>query len=674
MKILSPRPGESFTAANFKKPSRQRVFCLKSVQPVIRHLNFTILILLIWLLATTAATEAQTGDSLQRVLILLDPTLPGQASLRQLRADLTAAGGQVIHLYPPGGLIAQLPPPALATLARRLDLAAVLTGPLPAGEFDQVPVAAHPLIYAWNNLIQPIESGQGMALTPKKRGYSRAFWPPDFPPAGAPPSGSSLTPGYYQTSEFMAGSVAVGIILVESDGTVDPSTEDWTQDEQQEVFSEIASALNWWAELNPAAGLSFVYDDHFTHPLPTGVEPINRPYHDQQLWISDALDDLGYNSDSYFSGVRDYLNNLRYQYQTDWAFAIFVVDSSNDSDNYFSNGYFAYAYLGGPFLVMTSGNNGYGLPNMDTVAAHEIGHIFYALDQYYSARQLCSYSSGYLDVTNENSQYGNCASNVTSIMRGQISPYAAKAIDSYAAGQIGWRDGDGDGIIDPLDTPLTVMLETLTVDHGRVMGRGSVMLSPFPSPTHSSVTINRLVSIQVRADGGAWQPARAVDGTIDHLLEDFEFTLDLSPGRHTLEVTAADSAGNTPALPHQEHVSILDPIDGSLNTELYPLTSEQIRQSSAPHGIAYDLDGRTVTRVEYRVNNGPWQSANPLDEAFDSADESFILDLVLLNAGAYLIEARATDDQGNIEVNPAVQQINIGSHEPALVYLPLLVK
>jgi hypothetical protein len=118
----------------------------------------------------------------------------------------------------------------------------------------------------------------------------------------------------------------------------------------------------------------------------------------------------------------------------------------------------------------------------------------------------------------------------------------------------------------------------------------------------------------------------------------------------------------------------LDPIDGSLNTELYPLTSEQIRQSSAPHGIAYDLDGRTVTRVEYRVNNGPWQSANPLDEAFDSADESFILDLVLLNAGAYLIEARATDDQGNIEVNPAVQQINIGSHEPALVYLPLLVK
>lgn len=621
----------------------------------------------------TTAT-AQTGDSLQRVLLLLDPASASQASLSQLRADLTAVGGRAIHIYPPSGLIANLPSQALAPLAGRPDLAAVLTDPVPAEQFSRYPAAAQPLIHAWNNLINPVEPKQGPPSSQAAQGYGRAFWPPDLPPDGDPSGGSSLTPGYYQTSEFMAGSVAVGLILLESNGTSDPSTEDWTGTEKQQVFSEVASGLNWWAELNPAAGLSFVYDDHFTTPLPTSVEPINRPYYDQSFWISDAMSSLGYANTSYFTSVRDYINDLRHQYQTDWSFAIFVVDSSNDSDNYFSNGYFAYAYLGGPFLVMTSGNNGYGLANMDAVAAHEVGHIFYALDQYYSARQSCTYSSGYLNVTNQNSQFGNCASNVASIMRGQISPYTAKAVDPYAAGQIGWRDSDGDGTIDPLDTALTVLPEPLAVNGNRVTGRGTVAISPFPSPTHASVTINRLVSIQVRVDGGVWQTASPLDGAVDSILEDYSFTLDLSPGRHTLDVTALDNAGNSPSAPHRQEVAILDPIDGGLNTELYPLTSDQLQQSSAPHGVAYDLSGQKITRVEFRINNSSWQAANPFDGAFDSADESFVLNWTLPYSGAYRIEARATNDQGNVERNPAVQQVNIGSSNSVRVYLPILIK
>jgi hypothetical protein len=55
---------------------------------------------------------------------------------------------------------------------------------------------------------------------------------------------------------------------------------------------------------------------------------------------------LGYKSSSYFTRVRDYNNALRATYQTDWAFTVFVVDSSADGDNHFSDGYFAYAYLG----------------------------------------------------------------------------------------------------------------------------------------------------------------------------------------------------------------------------------------------------------------------------------------------------------------------------------------
>lgn len=41
---------------------------------------------------------------------------------------------------------------------------------------------------------------------------------------------AASAPGYYQTSEFLIGRMAVGIILPESDGSVDPSTEDWTSE------------------------------------------------------------------------------------------------------------------------------------------------------------------------------------------------------------------------------------------------------------------------------------------------------------------------------------------------------------------------------------------------------------------------------------------------------------
>ncbi|HMQ52850.1 MAG TPA: hypothetical protein PKD98_12205, partial [Anaerolineae bacterium] len=171
----------------------------------------------------TTAT-AQTGDSLQRVLLLLDPASASQASLSQLRADLTAVGGRAIHIYPPSGLIAKLPSQALAPLAGRPDMVAVLTDPVPAEQFSRYPTAAQPLIHAWNNLLNPVEPEQGTPSSQAAQGYGRAFWPPDLPPDGDPSGGSSLTPGYYQTSEFMAGSVAVGLILLESNGTGDPST------------------------------------------------------------------------------------------------------------------------------------------------------------------------------------------------------------------------------------------------------------------------------------------------------------------------------------------------------------------------------------------------------------------------------------------------------------------
>jgi hypothetical protein len=497
-----------------------------------------------------------------------------------------------------------------------------------------------------------------------------AFIAPDMPStvAMALASGDSIRPGYYQTSAYMAGSVTVGIILMESDGSVDPSTEDWTVDERQQVFEEIVAALDWWTAQEPRARLRFVYDDHFSMPLPTGVEPISRPYQDQQLWITDAMSALGYQADSYFTRVRDYNNDLRATYQTDWAFTIFVVDSSADRDSQFSNGYFAYAYLGGPFMVMTYGNGGYGPDNMDAVAIHEIGHIFCALDQYYSARQPCGRRSGYLDVENQNSEYGDCASDVQSIMRAPM----AYTIDLYAAGQIGWRDSDGDDILDPLDTALPITITSLSLEGGSVVVEGAAEIVPYPSPNQASVTINTLIGVQYRFDEGEWQAAMADDGAFDGTAERYRFAASPSPGRRQLEVAAVDSAGNVSDVYAVATVTILDPIDGGLNTEMPRSTEAFAGEAILVDGVAYHLEDSVVVGAEYRIDGGPWQPATALDGVYDSGYEPFTLAIDSLEAGAYLIEARAMDADGHVEVNYASQELVIAQRRTT-IFLPIVV-
>jgi hypothetical protein len=370
---------------------------------------------------------------------------------------------------------------------------------------------------------------------------------------------------------------------------------------------------------------------------------------------------LGYSASSYFTRVRDYNNDLRNTYQTDWAFTIFVVDSSADGDNRFSDSYFAYAYLGGPFTVMTYGNNGYGPSNMDAVAAHEIGHIFLALDQYYSAYQPCTRTSGYLNVKNQNSQYGGCPSNESSIMRGQIYPYVAGAIDPYAAGQLGWRDSDGDDILDPLDTELPITINTLTQDGNSITVSGTTQIIPYPSPSRTSVTINTLTGVQYRFDGGVWQQAAADDGDFDGTTEDYHFTATLlSSGLHTLEVATVDSAGNLSDVYATETITVFDPVDGGLNTELFVPASNVSSQSLTMGGVAYHLEeGGRVAKVEYRTDGGPWQLAIAQDGTFDSNYEPFTITFDALEPGTYLVEAFATAADGYTETNIASQEIEI---------------
>jgi hypothetical protein len=288
--------------------------------------------------------------------------------------------------------------------------------------------------------------------------------------AGAAPGGAP--PALHQTSVFMIGTVTVQPILIEASA----GGESWNSTEQTNVKNEIRAGLDWWEDTASTYGFDGVVSFNV---LPAKKRSINLSWEpikgagfltssDELIWIDKVMDGLGYNGDLFSVGtrVRQYNHDLRTKANTDWAYTIFVVDSSNDSknggDGRFSDGSFAWAYYNGPYMVMTYDNNGWGIDRMDMVTAHETGHIFGALDEYYGPCNVDEWS-GYLVAQNTNceDEFNDAAEH--SIMRYNVSQeiaYPSHITSTPNRKAIGWYDTDADFIPDPIDD-LTITLDPI---------------------------------------------------------------------------------------------------------------------------------------------------------------------------------------------------------------------
>ena len=394
-------------------------------------------------------------------------------------------------------------------------------------------------------------------------------------------------PGYYDTSEYLIGTVGVGLIFLESNGAIDPSTENWTPTEISNVLSEINQSLIWWSNQNPYAGVSFTLDIHTA--VPTSYEPINHPSvftnpSWEKLWVSEAMAYLGYTSGDWMKRTRDYINAMRTAKGTDWAYAVFLIDSSNDIDGNFSDGYSAYGYLGGPFLVMTYDNGAWGISRMDQVMAHETGHIFWATDEYDGTTEY----SGYLNAADVEGSGCLMDTNTLTLSSGTIL-------------QGGWRDTDSDTILDIIDTnPDTILtpypqdptpLQTLTYT-GSATEVPYPNNNPQPSDPGNDVTVNEILVVLYRIDGGTWMPTIPSDGSWNQPMELYTFTtIPLSHGPHLIETFATNNVGNVDSTLASDTITI----DNAPNKPtLTGKVDGKINQPYMYNCSAADTDGDSV--------------------------------------------------------------------------------
>jgi len=363
---------------------------------------------------------------------------------------------------------------------------------------------------------------------------------------------NSNAPDQRDIASYMIGKVAVSVILPESTSGV--NKENWSTAEIQQVKDEITEGLGDWESWyttnnggNP--GLDFVIEWHTTADaapveIPDDMLFFSQGQADQDTWIEQSLTALGTTitgPEDYWDQLYKYNNALRTANSANWAFTIFVADSSADADGRFpaggdflTTGPYAYSYLNGPFIAMTYDNANWGIHQMSEVLARHVGHIFGAANQY---PVLCpSGTFGYLAITN------TCGG--TDLMStGQSTP------DVTTREQVGWKDTDADQIFDPADTRPQIELfqdETYNTTPAFTGTNHTFSGSVYDEPLASarSITIRKIIAIQYRIDGGAWQNADITDAPLDSDYESFSFSTpnNLGGGTHVVEVRAQNDS------------------------------------------------------------------------------------------------------------------------------------
>ncbi len=256
--------------------------------------------------------------------------------------------------------------------------------------------------------------------------------------------------------------------------------------------------------------------------------------------FTDALTqiDPAYGVLGFEQGTRALNRDTRDAFDADWAFTTFVRPFEPRTAN---------ARLNGPLINAFLDSNTY-------VHAHEIAHMFGALDQYAPNRNNAR--GGYLDVQNVNAALLPDDSPNPDHVETIMSTFGLFNFSDDSLAQIGWIDTDADTIPDILDTEPRFFFTEVTadLDARTLTGILQTFVDPLPSPRQfvSDATINTIVAADYRLNGGDWAALTPTDGVLGDAFELFSFTLTDVPVLDfggdaflTFEARVTNSVGNT---------------------------------------------------------------------------------------------------------------------------------
>ncbi|MEM7474570.1 MAG: PEP-CTERM sorting domain-containing protein [Planctomycetota bacterium] len=358
-------------------------------------------------------------------------------------------------------------------------------------------------------------------------------------------------------SAFAMGSMVWNVIFVE-DSTA--PVESWTAAEITNVQNKISDSAAYWEGLTSGyhANARLNIDIHYANggnPIGVSQEPTaNRG----EGWVNDAMAAVGHaNSVSRFTNVRAYNNAQRDAMNTNWAATVFIMDNTSAGlDSY------AYAYLGGPFTILTHNPAGWTPDNFNMVTSHEFGHIFNALDEYAGAGTRVTDRGGYLNVTADNASRDANGNVITppqpnALMRnnGNFNTHVEYAPSESASAMFGHRDTDGDTIPDILDTnPILNGFDMgSNTTTGEFVFSGTTTVNPMDnnnplnvgfSNSQNSMTINTITQGYYTLNGGAPIAFGATDGSYGGYTENLGFNLTGLTGDNTINVFTRNSVDN----------------------------------------------------------------------------------------------------------------------------------
>lgn len=370
-----------------------------------------------------------------------------------------------------------------------------------------------------------------------------------------------------QNSEFLGGYILANFIYPESNGAREANTETWSDEDLRQAKSGATSAFLSWQGKFPNMDIGFVV--HHFERVATGFEPITHDMNSDEDWVVDTMHRMGYGefSDDQHPVVHEFNESERVFWRTQWVVTSFIANARNTPDHRFKSGtanYTAYAYLGGPFMIepFPAGTD----PNQigetmvfSQIANHEIGHLFYTLDEYPNSPGVCTATSGYLAAPNMNQTMtdpsgnpGRCTPQVNCIMHSAARFNQNRPWCDYSQGHLGVLDDNGNAVPDIFEAEPEITFvpegpETVTTNAYTLRFRARASAVPNRNPNQTGERVNYTLPLD---DGklvfGVVQLGLdPVDGAWDEIEEEATFGMQIPQAGQAviLNVQVENNAG-----------------------------------------------------------------------------------------------------------------------------------